>query len=897
MGFFLYILHNKVFPKKTFKFGLTRNIKARKWHTCYTTAFVESWCYKKYYELDGEIDDSLLFEIEAAIKKSIKKYNTHEADKKMINNIGKEMYCNITLKQLSNYIECCLEEYKSNYDIDYNIHVEDILERPKKEEIRKSEKTDTQRVIDFEQFSFDKENNLDEICSKNKNGEKLTKDMLNIVDSVKWYYNLNKFRAEADKKYRCAFCNHIIKCIYVMSTHNDKYNIYSGIECTKRNNIIFLDDERNSIANDSCRKINIDKTYLFQLDKEIRNIDTDINSIFYSFVNNLEDDNGVINIMTIENILAINDKEHDPLYVKTHPLVGATCLYAKIYDSNNSYIDYESALTILDNINHTYNTYYSIDAIVYFLTTRDIPHFGYNEDNKTFLLNNAKKAEEYILQYFAKFKINNKSYGDMDELAEFIEIYSKNNDVFLSLEEITEALGSYYAGYRDDPSDETFEEIIDYLNEGDEFQMKEDAYKAFLSVQNNTHSIITGGPGCGKTKLCKSIYEMFKNHKTIFIAPTGKAVSRIIQACKTDDAYTIDMFFIKNDRKDIPSSEVYLFIIDEISMIDTFKLGKLLKYLEPFSRSKFLWVGDIDQLPPVGFGMPFKSILSSNNCIVKCTELKYAFRNKNIGKLRKRIKSSNKLPELRNDIIMKPETDHIFRKYYDRKYQIITFTHKNCKRINDELFPGDIFKEGTPIMFKKNKYDDECKYIYNNGMRAKMAESGFETMTKQDKIIGYRISIYKMEKESELQYSDKIVSIVISGTSDVIKAAAITIHSVQGSEYKNVLIYHSSGDFDESLLYVACSRAEEKTILIHKKGSYESNITRKSIPYSFIDYKPLSNSIVVHSKYDATRNTQSALKKAGFKYNKPKNIWVCNRTMTPEIMDYIQSNKYCTLIT
>ncbi|MDC3093416.1 AAA family ATPase, partial [Paracoccaceae bacterium] len=141
------------------------------------------------------------------------------------------------------------------------------------------------------------------------------------------------------------------------------------------------------------------------------------------------------------------------------------------------------------------------------------------------------------------------------------------------------------------------------------------------AIQNSLEagvSIITGGPGTGKTRIIEGLAQVLVNgfRKTIRIcAPTGRAAKRIAenQALKKFQPSTIHMLkaMIDSSAKDI---EFDTLIVDESSMIDINLFNDLVKML-PLG-SQLILIGDVDQLPPVGAGQPFLDLIRSKKIVV-----------------------------------------------------------------------------------------------------------------------------------------------------------------------------------------------------------------------------------------------------------------------------------------
>lgn len=152
--------------------------------------------------------------------------------------------------------------------------------------------------------------------------------------------------------------------------------------------------------------------------------------------------------------------------------------------------------------------------------------------------------------------------------------------------------------------------------------LSEDQKKAVQGALDHTLCVITGSAGTGKTStLSEVIYNLeMRSVNYAIIAPTGKAVARIREVIKKRTPSTIHRLIantkrIKEDRrsnqfeKDIPLREYEHIIIDEVSMVTTELFYDLIKAYPGVEKITF--VGDVNQLQPIGWGSLFKEMLIS----------------------------------------------------------------------------------------------------------------------------------------------------------------------------------------------------------------------------------------------------------------------------------------------
>lgn len=160
-------------------------------------------------------------------------------------------------------------------------------------------------------------------------------------------------------------------------------------------------------------------------------------------------------------------------------------------------------------------------------------------------------------------------------------------------------------------------------------RLNEEQRQALFMAERHSFSILTGGPGRGKTYILKILVQWLKSNRltVALAAPTGKAASRMKNATGTK-AYTIHRLlqwqgsgqaFLYNDKNPL---DIDWLIVDEFSMVDIFLFNSLLKALPP--GAKVLLVGDSDQLPSVGPGMVLRDLRISE--MVPTTRLQTIYR-------------------------------------------------------------------------------------------------------------------------------------------------------------------------------------------------------------------------------------------------------------------------------
>ncbi len=165
-------------------------------------------------------------------------------------------------------------------------------------------------------------------------------------------------------------------------------------------------------------------------------------------------------------------------------------------------------------------------------------------------------------------------------------------------------------------------------------ELSEKQKEAIKSINENNVTIITGGPGTGKTTIIKTIIDLYEERKKkiILAAPTGRAAKKMTEATQKEASTLHRLLCIgKLDDEGIYSKhsdykgepiDADLIVIDELSMVDMFLMNYLLNCI--YQGTKLVLVGDIDQLPSVGPGSVLKDLINSE--VINTVKLDKIFR-------------------------------------------------------------------------------------------------------------------------------------------------------------------------------------------------------------------------------------------------------------------------------
>lgn len=229
-------------------------------------------------------------------------------------------------------------------------------------------------------------------------------------------------------------------------------------------------------------------------------------------------------------------------------------------------------------------------------------------------------------------------------------------------------------------SEKLEEEFIEVYEKRNNIKLANNQKKAISLLPNNKISILTGGPGTGKTNTLKAIKEyldflekrgQLSNSEISLLAPTGKAARRMSEVLKIDASTIHRKLKISGFGRSTALEKIKerFVIVDESSMMDVYLFSKLLDSLS--EDTNLLLVGDENQLPSVGPGLILRDLIASGN--VKTIKLNEVFRQGKDSALIKNAEYMNK-----GEDIIPNNNKYIFDKQFNPigdSYFINTTTH------------------------------------------------------------------------------------------------------------------------------------------------------------------------------------------------------------------------------
>mgnify|MGYP004566660735 FL=1 len=399
-------------------------------------------------------------------------------------------------------------------------------------------------------------------------------------------------------------------------------------------------------------------------------------------------------------------------------------------------------------------------------------------------------------------------------------------------------------------SDISIDKYIDNKEKDNNIKYDELQKKAIHSGVNNNITIITGGPGTGKTTIVKAIVNILIHEKKIkkddiaLLAPTGRASKKLMETTSIS-ASTIHKYLGWDKDTNTfatdeycPNSQKYV-IVDEVSMIDTLLMEALLKGIR--RDTKLILVGDYYQLPSVSEGQVLKDIIDSDclpvirlNQIYRQSEgsyilnLAYDIKNKNISEdlfIKKDdylyINSDN---DNTSSYIKEIVKKALKKGYTDREVQVLAPMYKSLNGIDNlniilqELFnpKADSKKEIKvgDIIFRE--YDKVLQLVNDPDNNVYNGDIGYieEIIISKEKKIANQINI---------NYDGTIVNYTPDKFINFRHGYAISIHKAQGSEFDMVIMPITNSFkrmLNNKLIYTGVTRAKKSLVVVGDSSSF-----------------------------------------------------------------------------
>ena len=412
----------------------------------------------------------------------------------------------------------------------------------------------------------------------------------------------------------------------------------------------------------------------------------------------------------------------------------------------------------------------------------------------------------------------------------------------------------YYLANKEDAIIENIDLKIERLEHFFEINYNDEQKKAIKQALIKNFSIITGGPGTGKTTIIKGIVQLYKmlsgfsyeklTEKLVLLAPTGRAAKRMSEACSYPSS-TIHRYlkwnketgeFFYNERN---KAQAQFVIVDETSMIDVELLANFFRAIK--KDVKLVFIGDYNQLESVGPGNVLKDLIESdviNTIFLKeiyrqdqnsfITELAYEVNNGELDESFLSKKDDYNFIKCSGDDVLKVTcmvAKRAVEKGYDLKnVQVLAPIYKGVNGIDNlnkvlqsifnpksddkkEVYDADVtYREGDKVLQLENMPDVN---VFNGDI-------GFiEKIDKNEITVNF--------DGNKVKYTKKEYKAIKHGY-------AISIHKAQGSEFEIVIMPVTNsyyGMLYRKIVYTGITRAKKSLTLIGDPASFSKAVYNK----------------------------------------------------------------------
>jgi exodeoxyribonuclease V alpha subunit len=375
-------------------------------------------------------------------------------------------------------------------------------------------------------------------------------------------------------------------------------------------------------------------------------------------------------------------------------------------------------------------------------------------------------------------------------------------------------------------------------------QLTNEQGQAIRTAISHPVSVLTGGPGTGKTTALKALIAVVETagKKYALASPTGRAAKRLSEATGKP-ASTIHRLLGFSPKEGFKFNaenplDIDLLVVDEASMLDLVLANQLLKALQPGCH--LLLVGDVDQLPSVGAGDVLRDVIESD--IAQVTRLSFIFRQESGSQI---ITNAHRINQGQMPVFMELQEDssndfflfpaesaeqaaswvedvvvsripnrfgfdamqhiQVLAPMYRGAAGVTTLNERlqaalnppELKKPEKQLF-GKTFRQGDKVMQTQNDYD---KDVFNGD-------------------IGRILSFNPTAHTMEVDFEGRRVTYDWTDADQLVLAYAVSVHKAQGSEFPVVVVPVITAHYmmlQRNLLYTAITRARQLCVLVGSK--------------------------------------------------------------------------------
>ena len=383
------------------------------------------------------------------------------------------------------------------------------------------------------------------------------------------------------------------------------------------------------------------------------------------------------------------------------------------------------------------------------------------------------------------------------------------------------------------------ERILRVVEKENDITLSPSQHEAIASVLGAKVSVITGGPGVGKTTVVNSLLQVVRSQglRVLLCAPTGRAAKRLAEStgCEAKTIHRLLEFdpatrgFKRNGDSPLDAD---LIIVDEMSMVDISLMQSLLSAIP--DEAGLLMVGDVDQLPSVGPGAVLADVIKSQRvATARLTEIfRQAASSKiivnahkiNHGELPEQEKNGEELSDFYFIACETVEDIHakVIHLVKERIPQRFAFHPIREIQVLSPMNKGGLGTRSLNIELQKVLNPARGLTVSRYGFTYAVDDKVIQTVNNYDKEvfngdIGFVEHIDKENEQLRLNFEGRSIPYTLDELDEVSLAYATTIHKAQGSEYPAVVIPLSTQHYtllQRNLIYTGVTRGRELVVVI-----------------------------------------------------------------------------------
>ena len=383
------------------------------------------------------------------------------------------------------------------------------------------------------------------------------------------------------------------------------------------------------------------------------------------------------------------------------------------------------------------------------------------------------------------------------------------------------------------------ERILRVVEKENDITLSPSQHEAIASVLGAKVSVITGGPGVGKTTVVNSLLQVVRSQglRVLLCAPTGRAAKRLAEStgCEAKTIHRLLEFdpatrgFKRNGDSPLDAD---LIIVDEMSMVDISLMQSLLSAIP--NEAGLLMVGDVDQLPSVGPGAVLADVIKSQRvATARLTEIfRQAASSKiivnahkiNHGELPEQEKNGEELSDFYFIACETVEDIHakVIHLVKERIPQRFAFHPIREIQVLSPMNKGGLGTRSLNIELQKVLNPARGLTVSRYGFTYAVDDKVIQTVNNYDKEvfngdIGFVEHIDKENEQLRLNFEGRSIPYTLDELDEVSLAYATTIHKAQGSEYPAVVIPLSTQHYtllQRNLIYTGVTRGRELVVVI-----------------------------------------------------------------------------------